>query len=295
MVNWTTGSRNLVHALDLLGVERVITAKALLAQARDDGHRPVGAVGPLRARRGPPRAGSRRSRRLPALVRSHLDWAPLRRADADARGGGAVHQRVGEPAQGRAADARQPPDQHPRRRSASCASTTGDVLIGMLPPFHSFGITVTTILPLCTGHPHRVSPEPDRGGGARPGRSRRIGVTLLVGTPTFLNGIVRAARAGQLDSLRFAVTGAEKCPRAGLRGAATGVPAGDDPRGLRHHRVLADRVGQPAREVGRRAASASRWRRSSARSSISSSGRAGAAGRDRACCSCAGRASSAAT
>jgi long-chain-fatty-acid--[acyl-carrier-protein] ligase len=37
---------------------------------------------------------------------------------------------------------------------------------------------------------------------------------VLVGTPTFLNGIVRAAQPGQLDSLRIAVTGAEKCPDA---------------------------------------------------------------------------------
>jgi long-chain-fatty-acid--[acyl-carrier-protein] ligase len=39
-------------------------------------------------------------------------------------------------------------------------------------------------------------------------------VTVVVGTPTFLNGIVRAAQPGQLGSLRFAVTGAEKCPAA---------------------------------------------------------------------------------
>ena len=39
------------------------------------------------------------------------------------------------------------------------------------------------------------------------------GVTVLVGTPTFLNGIVRAAQpADNCDSLRLAVTGAEKCP-----------------------------------------------------------------------------------
>jgi long-chain-fatty-acid--[acyl-carrier-protein] ligase len=36
--------------------------------------------------------------------------------------------------------------------------------------------------------------------------------TVLVGTPTFLYGIVQAAAPGQLDTLRLAVTGAEKCP-----------------------------------------------------------------------------------
>jgi long-chain-fatty-acid--[acyl-carrier-protein] ligase len=37
-------------------------------------------------------------------------------------------------------------------------------------------------------------------------------VTLLIGTPTLLNGIVRASTKEQLSSLRLAVTGAEKCP-----------------------------------------------------------------------------------
>jgi long-chain-fatty-acid--[acyl-carrier-protein] ligase len=36
--------------------------------------------------------------------------------------------------------------------------------------------------------------------------------TIMVGTPTFLDAIARAATAEQLSSLRLAVTGAEKCP-----------------------------------------------------------------------------------
>ena len=43
MINWTTGSRNLVHALDLLGVERVLTAKALVTKLEGDGDRSLGA------------------------------------------------------------------------------------------------------------------------------------------------------------------------------------------------------------------------------------------------------------
>jgi len=36
--------------------------------------------------------------------------------------------------------------------------------------------------------------------------------TLLVGTPTFLNGILRAATPENLGSLRVVISGAEKCP-----------------------------------------------------------------------------------
>jgi len=37
-------------------------------------------------------------------------------------------------------------------------------------------------------------------------------VTLLVGTPTFLAGVVRAASDAELACLRFVISGAEKCP-----------------------------------------------------------------------------------
>ena len=36
-------------------------------------------------------------------------------------------------------------------------------------------------------------------------------ITMLIGTPTFLGGIVRTSKKEQLSSLRLAVTGAEKC------------------------------------------------------------------------------------
>ena len=49
-------------------------------------------------------------------------------------------------------------------------------------------------------------------------------VSLTVGTPTFLGGIARAARPGGLDSLRLAVTGAEKCPARGVPGSGDRLP-----------------------------------------------------------------------
>ena len=88
-----------------------------------------------------------------------------------------------------------------------------DRLIGMLPPFHSFGITVTMALPLCAGMPTVYHPNPTEGGRlARLIEAYRV--SLLVGTPTFLNGILRAAGVGQLKSLRAVIAGAEKCPPA---------------------------------------------------------------------------------
>ncbi|MCK4753247.1 MAG: AMP-binding protein [Planctomycetes bacterium] len=85
-----------------------------------------------------------------------------------------------------------------------------DRLIGILPPFHSFGLTGTILFSLCGGIPAVYHPNPmDAGTGARIIEAYRV--TLLMGTPTFLNGIVRASTKKQLSSLRLAVTGAEKC------------------------------------------------------------------------------------
>jgi len=122
-----------------------------------------------------------------------------------------------------------------------------DCLFGVLPPFHSFGFTVTTIGPAVTGLKAAYYPNPTE--------HRRIAremarwrPTVFLGTPTFANGILQAAKADRekaaaapaaapapphkphkpgavvpLDeaaapwltaSLRLVVTGAEKTPDA---------------------------------------------------------------------------------
>ncbi len=88
-----------------------------------------------------------------------------------------------------------------------------DRLIGILPPFHSFGLTGTIILPLCTGLKTVYHPNPTQSLII----ARLIeaySVSIIVGTPTFLNGIARAAKSEQLESLNIAFSGAEKCPES---------------------------------------------------------------------------------
>jgi long-chain-fatty-acid--[acyl-carrier-protein] ligase len=86
-----------------------------------------------------------------------------------------------------------------------------DRMIGILPPFHSFGLTGTSLLPLCSGLKVVYHPNPTEGIAlARIIEAYRV--SILVGTPTFLSVITRAARDEQVASLRLVVTGAEKCP-----------------------------------------------------------------------------------
>ena len=209
MVNWTTGARNLTHALDLLDVRAVITAGALLSKLQASGI-DLSALNDrfLRAED----LGRRVSlpQKLWALARAYTYWGALR-PDA------APEHAVVLFTSGSESLPKAVPLTHEniltniRDVLGEVLVTGRDVLVGMLPPFHSFGITVTTILPLCSGFRTVYHPNPTEATLlARVIATYRV--TLLVGTPAFLNGIVRVASADQLSSLRFAVTGAEKCP-----------------------------------------------------------------------------------
>jgi long-chain-fatty-acid--[acyl-carrier-protein] ligase len=88
-----------------------------------------------------------------------------------------------------------------------------DAVLGFLPAFHSFGLAVTTLLPLLAGV--RVVHHPDPTAASTLGRKiAAYRPTILAGTPTFVSAILgRAhARGEQLASLRLIFVGAEKCP-----------------------------------------------------------------------------------
>ncbi|MCB1181459.1 MAG: AMP-binding protein [Chlamydiia bacterium] len=85
----------------------------------------------------------------------------------------------------------------------------GDILLGVLPSFHSFGFSVTGLFPLISGFPVAYSPNPTD--GRRMARAiERWKITVLCIAPTFLKNLLRVAKKEQLESLRLIVTGAEK-------------------------------------------------------------------------------------
>jgi long-chain-fatty-acid--[acyl-carrier-protein] ligase len=80
-----------------------------------------------------------------------------------------------------------------------------------LPLFHSFGHTVTGLLPLFAGVKVVYHPDPtDAGGLVRKAAAYRP--TLTATTPTFLGYIFDKAKPGDLDAIQMLVVGAEKCP-----------------------------------------------------------------------------------
>jgi len=84
-----------------------------------------------------------------------------------------------------------------------------DVIVGVLPFFHSFGFTVTIWLPLVSGCGAAYHTNPTEAAKIGEIVAKHRG-TLLVSTPTFYSSYTRKCTAEQFSSLRFVLVGAEK-------------------------------------------------------------------------------------
>ncbi len=84
-----------------------------------------------------------------------------------------------------------------------------DVALNALPMFHSFGLTVGTILPLITGFKAFLYPTPLHF-NIIPEISYAIQATILMGTDTFLGRYGKAAHTYDFFSVRYVIAGAEK-------------------------------------------------------------------------------------
>jgi acyl-[acyl-carrier-protein]-phospholipid O-acyltransferase/long-chain-fatty-acid--[acyl-carrier-protein] ligase len=88
-----------------------------------------------------------------------------------------------------------------------------DVMLGTLPIFHSFGLTVTTFAPLIEGIPVVCHPDPTD--GLAIGKlSAKYNATFLFATATFFRLYARNRKIHPLmfDKLRMVIAGAEKLP-----------------------------------------------------------------------------------
>jgi len=86
-----------------------------------------------------------------------------------------------------------------------------DRLLGFLPPFHSFGITVTMMLTSLTGIRVVFYPNPTESGTLAK-MIEHYKASIIVGTPTFLSAILKASPGNELEPVKMVVTGADKCP-----------------------------------------------------------------------------------
>ncbi|MGA2187089.1 MAG: AMP-binding protein [Steroidobacteraceae bacterium] len=210
MINWTAGPRVVQLGLDMVGVQKVLTADLLVRRLSSQGidlaalgERLVpleNLVGALRLRE-----------KLFAAILSRFSWRSLERIST-------TDTAVVLFTSGSESLPKAVPLTHTniltniRDSLASFSVFQGDRFLGMLPPFHSFGMTGTMLLPLLAGVKVVHHPNPNEV-AALAKIIEEYRATILLSTPTFLSNILRGSAGGDLTSLRLCVTGAEKCPR----------------------------------------------------------------------------------
>ncbi|HJV48910.1 MAG TPA: AMP-binding protein [Geothrix sp.] len=209
LVNWTAGSRSMGYGLDLLDVKHVITVSTLINRLDAQGV-DLSAVKPRLLLLDEVGKTIGLGTKLKAAFQARFNWSVL--LSAKPREVAAVLFTSGSESHPKAV-----PLTHGNllaniRDAAQALHFREDErVMGCLPPFHAFGLTTTTILPLLLGLRVVYHPNPTEGRML----ARLIEAyhaTLLVGTPTFLGGILRQAEDRHLESLRIVVSGAEKCP-----------------------------------------------------------------------------------
>jgi acyl-CoA synthetase (AMP-forming)/AMP-acid ligase II/1-acyl-sn-glycerol-3-phosphate acyltransferase/acyl carrier protein len=210
MLNWTLGRASLAHCIDIVGIEQIVTSRAFVDRLGRQGV-DFEAIDGMLVFLEDIRSRITSGQKLRMALRAHLPGAfRFLRGDADApavilftSGTESVPKAV-------------PLTHRNLLTNVSDVYTCftadeGDAMLGILPPFHSFGLMTSVILSLCTGF--RTAYYPDPTDSASLGEMvNAYQTTLLASTPTFLSGILRAASRKKLSSLRLVVSGAEKCP-----------------------------------------------------------------------------------
>ncbi len=95
----------------------------------------------------------------------------------------------------------------------SCVNfKANDLMYGILPPFHSFGFSVTGLLPILAGLKVFYAPDPTDSRGMA-NDIAHFKPTLFCAAPSFIVSVFKIARLEDLKSVRLIVTGAEKAPQ----------------------------------------------------------------------------------
>ena len=213
VLNWTTGPGNLAHAAKLTGLTHVVTSKAFIDRTQ------VEVAGTKYLFLEEVRAGIGKLELLRRLltVRWFPGWARrslLSDANPDKNAPAVVLFTSGSEKAPKAVPLTHDNILAVQRGIVAIAHIgRGESIMGFLPMFHSFGLTVTGLLPLVIGL--RVVHHPDpTDSGAIVRKIAGYKATLVAGTPTFMQYILDKAKPGDLASLRLIVVGAEKCPPA---------------------------------------------------------------------------------
>lgn len=213
MINWTQGPRHLAHVLELSGTQAVLSSWAFLE--RLEGVELNGVDEKLIMLETVKREFSLKSK-LKALYRSKTSTPKILQyfgIDKKSKDDTAVLLFTS----GTEAAPKGVPLSHNNILSNQRAALdivdlySDDVILGILPPFHVFGFTVSGLIGLVSGIRTAYSPNPTDG-RAMSKAFERWGATVMLGAPTFLKSLLSTARPEQLKTMRLCITGAEKAP-----------------------------------------------------------------------------------
>jgi len=220
VLNWTTGPGNLAHAAKVMGLKHVVTSKTFVNRTAvevagtqyvflEDVKASMGSFELLRRLLG--------VRWFPGSVRAAVPKLDPDQPAVVLFTSGSEKAPKAVPLTHRNVIA------NIRAILAHTHIDRTDSVLGFLPPFHSFGLTVTGLLPVLSGiRVIRHADPTDTAGLARKIADYRP--TMLFGTPAFVGSTFERAEPAGVASLRMIVVGAEKCPQAVFERVAEKAP-----------------------------------------------------------------------
>ncbi len=211
MVNFTVGLRNMRHCLKNAGVSTILTANIVIEKLRGKGV-DFAELAENFVYLEDLAGNISKFSKIKALLRSRFCWSTLRKAKVQdtavilfTSGSETLPKAVPLTHTNLLTDL--------RSAMADMQLRQDDCILGILPPFHSFGILLNVMMPCCTNVRIAYHANPMEGDML----ARLIAAykaTMAVATPTFVANFLRNATPAQVASIRVVITGAEKCTDA---------------------------------------------------------------------------------
>ena len=238
MINWTLGKKNVDHCVEDVHVQKILTSKALVEKLSSTGVdlkniadkfiyiESLAAEIPT-------------SKKLIAKIKSYLSWASLTRALEQVKSTAVILFTSGSESTPKAV-----PLTHKNIIANVCdvkkivSLEADDSLIGILPPFHSFGLTTGYALTLALGV--RVCYYPNPTDGKAIGQMiQKYNTSYLVGTPNFSCWHLASQFARPACYASHCGFRRRKMHAANLRSREKTLSANDHPGRLWRHRMRA--------------------------------------------------------
>ncbi len=212
MLNWTAGTRSLEHSLKVTKLKHVISSWRFLDKLESGD---IGPVDEMLIFLEDVKRSLTLKEKLAGLFSSFLSAATLKEKYAS------IHEEdtaVILFTSGTESLPKAVPLSHKNILSNQAASltcvtfTAKDLLYAILPPFHSFGFSITGLLPLLSGLKVFYAPDPTNSRGIAHDIFH-YKPTFFCAAPSFILSVFRVASLEHLKSVTLFVAGAEKAPQ----------------------------------------------------------------------------------